>query len=90
MVLIMTNKEYMKEQIEEVKKDLESGKRLKAFPTIFMDRKLLDRYESIFKDLEALEEIEKLYNIYNTTDTSEQIIIGNIFAILDERLGNDK
>lgn len=48
-----------------------------------------EQVEELAKDLETLEEIEKLYNIYNTTDTSERIIIGNIFAILEERLDNE-
>ena len=56
----MTNIDYVKEQIETINADLEQNKRLKYFPSIFVDRKLLDRYESILQELEQLDQIKDI------------------------------
>ncbi|MBO7692424.1 MAG: hypothetical protein J6T10_07295 [Methanobrevibacter sp.] len=79
----MTNIEYVKEQIETINEDLEQNKRLKYFPSIFIDRKLLDRYESILNHLEMLEDIRYIvltFDEYSGVDAS--LILKNIRRVL--------
>lgn len=81
----MTNIDYVKEQIETINEDLEQNKRLKYFPSIFIDRKLLDRYESILHELEQLEQIKAIvfvFDEYSGKDPS--ISLKYIRRILEE------
>lgn len=81
----MNNIEYVKEQIETINADLEQNKRLKYFPSIFIDRKLLDRYESILHELEQLEHIKGIvftFDEYSGVDSS--VVLKHIRKVLEK------
>ena len=81
----MNNIDYVKSQIETINEDLEQNKRLKYFPSIFIDRKLLDRYESILHELELLEQIKGIvftFDEYSVVDSS--VVLKHIRKVLEK------